>query len=93
MSSIGHNSRVTITGTDPLPGDEILQFIERYESLEGQKKDIAEEMKEVMSEARGRGYDTKILKRLIARRKRDKDDLAEEEALFELYANAIGMSV
>ena len=77
--------------TEPLPGEEIRQFIERYESLEAQKKDLAEEMKEVMAEAKGRGYDVKILKKIIAIRKRDKDDIAEEEAILELYKEALGM--
>ena len=61
------------------------------ESLEAQKKDLADEMKEVMAEAKGRGYDVKILKKIIAIRKRDKDDIAEEEAILELYKEALGM--
>ena len=77
--------------TDPLPGEEIRQFIERFEALDAQKKDLAEEMKEVMAEAKGRGYDTKVLRKIIAIRKRDKDDLAEEEAILDLYKQALGM--
>jgi uncharacterized protein (UPF0335 family) len=73
-------------------GEEIRQFIERYEHLEAEKKDIAEQMKEVMAEAKGRGYDTKILRKVIALRKRDKDDIAEEEAVLEMYKAALGMS-
>ena len=83
--------QLSVVETEPLPGEEIRQFIERYESLEAQKKDLAEEMKEVMAEAKGRGYDVKILKKIIAIRKRDKDDLAEEEAILELYKEALGM--
>jgi uncharacterized protein (UPF0335 family) len=82
---------LNVTETEPLPGEEIRQFIERWEALEAQKKDIADEMTEVMAEAKGRGYDTKILRRIIAIRKRDKDDLAEEEAILELYREALGM--
>lgn len=78
--------------TDPLPGDEIRAFIERYESLEAQKSDLAAEMKEVMAEAKGRGYDTKALRKIVALRKRDKDDLAEEEAILDLYKQALGMA-
>ena len=83
--------QLSVVETEPLPGEEICQFIERYESLEAQKKDLAEEMKEVMAEAKGRGYDVKILKKIIAIRKRDKDDIAEEEAILELYKEALGM--
>ena len=71
--------------------DELRQFIEQYESLEAEKQDIAEQMKDVMAEAKGRGYDTKAIKRIIAIRKRDRDDLAEEEAILEIYKQALGM--
>lgn len=70
---------------------ELKQFVERVERLEGEKKDIAEQIKEVMAEAKGRGYDTKVLRKVIALRKRDKDDLAEEEAVLEMYKAALGM--
>ncbi|MBI1217347.1 MAG: DUF2312 domain-containing protein [Rhodobacteraceae bacterium] len=72
--------------------EELRQFIERCEHLEAEKKDIAEQLKEVMAEAKGRGYDTKVIRKIIAMRKRDKDDLAEEEAIMELYMAALGMS-
>jgi uncharacterized protein (UPF0335 family) len=83
---------LSVVETEPLPGEEIRQFIERYEALEAQKADIQEEMKECMAEAKGRGYDTKVLRKIIAIRKRDKDDLAEEEAILDLYKQALGMS-
>ena len=72
--------------------DELRQLIERYEHLEAEKKDIAAQQKEVMAEAKGRGYDTKAIRKLIAMRKRDKDDLAEEEAVLEMYKAALGMA-
>ena len=84
-------AQLSVVETDPLPGEEIRQFIERFEALDAQKKDLADEMKEVMAEAKGRGYDTKILRKIIAIRKRDKDDLAEEEAILDLYKAALGM--
>jgi len=71
--------------------DELRQFVERYERLEAEKKDIAEQQKEVMAEAKGRGYDTKVLRKVVALRKRDKDDIAEEEAVLEMYKEALGM--
>ena len=80
-----------VVETDPLPADEIRSFIERFEALEAQKSDLANDMKEVMAEAKGRGYDTKVLRKIISIRKRDKDDLAEEEAILELYKQALGM--
>lgn len=71
---------------------ELRQFIERYEHLEEERKDIADQQKEVMAEAKGRGYDAKIIRKIVALRKRDKDDLAEEEAILELYMSALGMA-
>lgn len=71
--------------------EEIRQFIERYERLEAEKRDLADDQKEVMAEAKGRGFDTKVMRTIIAMRKRDKADLAEEEAILELYKAALGM--
>ncbi len=71
--------------------DELRQFIERIERLDAEKKDIAEQQKEVMAEAKGRGYDTKVIRKVVALRKRDKDDIAEEEAVLEMYKEALGM--
>jgi uncharacterized protein (UPF0335 family) len=71
--------------------DELRAFIERFERLEAEKKDAADAQKEVMAEAKGRGYDTKVLRKVIALRKRDKDDIAEEMAILEMYQAALGM--
>ena len=72
--------------------DELRQFIERAEQLASEKKDIAEQEKELFAEAKGRGYDTKVLRKVIALRKRKPDDIAEEEAVLEMYKQALGMS-
>ena len=71
--------------------DELRQFVERYERLEIEKKDIAEQQKEIMAEAKGRGYDTKVLRKIVALRKRDMNDIAEEEAVLAMYKEALGM--
>lgn len=70
---------------------ELRQFIERYEHLQAEKQDISDQQKEVLAEAKGRGYDTKVLRKIIAMRKRDRDDIAEEEAILEMYRQALGM--
>ena len=83
------------TATDAtynVTAEELRQFIERYEHLEAEKKDITDQQKEVMAEAKGRGYDTKVLRKVIALRKRDAEDRAEEEAVMELYMAALGMT-
>jgi uncharacterized protein (UPF0335 family) len=71
--------------------DELRQFIERFENLEIEKRNIADQQKEVMAEAKGRGYDTKILRKLVVLRKRDLQDIAEEEAVLDMYKSALGM--
>lgn len=71
--------------------DEIRQFIERYERLEAEKRDLAEAQKEVMAEAKGNGFDTKALKRVIQLRKMRPDDRAEFEAVVDMYTAALGM--
>jgi uncharacterized protein (UPF0335 family) len=71
--------------------DELRQFVERYERLEIEKKDIADQQKEIMAEAKGRGYDTKVLRKIVALRKRDMNDIAEEEAVLAMYKEALGM--
>lgn len=71
---------------------ELRAFIERIERLDAEKKEIADQQKEVMAEAKGRGYDTKVIRKVVAMRKRDADDLAEEEAVLEMYKSALGMA-
>lgn len=90
MAKIGHNSgdqAYTVTA------DELRQFIEQFEQLEAEKKDITERQKEVMAEAKARGYDTKVMRKIIALRKRDRDDIAEEQAILEMYGRALGMEI
>ncbi|MBE0599898.1 MAG: DUF2312 domain-containing protein [Burkholderiaceae bacterium] len=72
--------------------EELRQFIERYEQLESEKKNVTEQQKELMAEAKGRGYDTKVMKKVIALRKRKPDEIAEEEAIFETYKQAVGLA-
>lgn len=85
-------SDVVSDATYNVTAEELRQFIERYEHLEAEKADIAEQQKEVMAEAKGRGYDTKVLRKVIALRKREPDDIAEEEAVLEMYKAALGMA-
>ena len=87
MSQMGHNSD-TAYG---IAAGELRQFVEQIEQLEAEKKDVAEQQKELMAEAKGRGYDTKVMRKIIALRKRKADDIAEEEAILEMYKQALGM--
>ena len=78
-------------GSYRVAADELRQFVERFENLEIEKRNIADQQKEVMAEAKSRGYDTKIMRKLVVLRKRDLQDLAEEEAILSMYKSALGM--
>lgn len=71
--------------------EQIRAFIERYERLEVEKQDVADQQKEVLAEAKGNGFNVKALRRIIGERKRNQDDLAEEQAMVDLYKQALGM--
>ena len=80
-----------VDAASSVAADELRSFIERIERLDAEKKDIADQQKEVMAEAKGRGYDVKAIRKIVSLRKRDKDDLAEEEAILDTYMAALGM--
>lgn len=80
-----------MTDTMSVTAEELRQFIERIEQMNAEISDITETRKEVFAEAKGRGYDTKVIRKLIAIRKRRADDLAEEEAILDMYKSALGM--
>lgn len=70
---------------------ELRSFVERIERLDQEKAEILDARKQVMSEAKSRGYDTKIINRVVSLRKRDPDSIAEEEAVLDMYLRALGM--
>jgi uncharacterized protein (UPF0335 family) len=70
---------------------ELRQFIERVERLEEEKVTLQDDIKEIFGEAKGRGYDTKIMRLIVRMRKKDANDRKEEEAILELYMNSLGM--
>lgn len=77
--------------SEQVTAEELRSFIERAEQLASEKRDIAEQEKEVFAEAKDRGYDTKVMRKIIRDRKIARDALAEFEAVEDLYRNAIGM--
>jgi uncharacterized protein (UPF0335 family) len=78
--------------TESVAADQLKAFIERIERLEEEKAGIASDIKDVYSEAKGNGFDTKVLRKIIALRKRDYAERQEEEAILELYMQALGMA-
>jgi uncharacterized protein (UPF0335 family) len=75
-----------------IAGEQLRAFIERIERLEDEKKDVQEQIKEVFSEAKGSGFDTRIMRQLLRLRKLRDADRSEQEELLEIYKAAIGMS-
>ncbi len=67
-------------------------FIERIERLEEEKKAIADDVKDVYAEAKGNGFDVKIIRKIVSIRKQDRDKRIEEETILELYLAALGMN-
>jgi uncharacterized protein (UPF0335 family) len=74
-----------------IAGDRLKSFIERIERLEEEKRALAEDIKEVYSEAKGTGFDPKIMRQVVRLRRMDKDDLDEQESLLDIYKRALGM--
>jgi uncharacterized protein (UPF0335 family) len=71
---------------------QLKSLVERIEKLEEEKKAIAGDIKEIYAEAKGNGFDTKAIRKLISLRKKDFDERKEEEAILELYMQALGMA-
>lgn len=85
LSGMGHNSKTSFAE------GQLLSIVERIERLELEKANIATDIKEVYAEAKGNGFDTKILRKVVALRKKDANERQEEEAMLELYMQALGM--
>lgn len=73
--------------------DQLRAFVERIERMEEEKKAISDDIKEIYAEAKGNGFDTKVLRQVIRIRKQDRAERLEQEAILELYLAALGMSV
>jgi uncharacterized protein (UPF0335 family) len=76
-----------------IAGDHLKSFIERIERLEEEKAAIAGDIKEVYAEAKGTGFDTKIMRQIIRLRKMEANDRQEQEELLDIYMRAVGMVV
>ena len=81
---------ITEPSSQTVAAGQLRAFIERIERLEEEKKTIADDIKEVYAEAKGTGYDVKVLRKVVALRKRDLDERKEEEAILDLYLQAVG---
>ena len=77
--------------SDSVAQDQLRAFIERIERMEEEKRAIADDIKEIYAEAKGNGFDTKVLRQVVRVRKMDRAERMEQEALLDLYLAALGM--
>lgn len=87
-------SSAETTGTSDVGGiaaDQLRSFIQRIENLEEEKANLSNDIRDVYAEAKSAGFDTKILRQLISLQKMDRDDLAEQDALLDLYRRAVNV--
>jgi len=80
----GHNSGV-------VDGARLRSFVERIERLEAEKAELAEDIREVLKEAKGEGFERKLLRKLVAERRLSPQERAEQEQLLDTYRHALGM--
>ena len=77
--------------TSSVNAGQLRAFIERIEKLEEEKRAIADDVKDVYAEAKGNGYDARILRKIISMRRQDKEKRKEEESILDVYLAALGM--
>jgi len=82
---------VSETSVEAVSAAELRAFIERIEAEEERKREIADEIKEIYAEAKGRGYDTKALRKIVQIRRKSAEEREEEDAILETYLAALGM--
>jgi uncharacterized protein (UPF0335 family) len=81
-----------MVNTGGVAASQLKAFVERIERLEEEKKNIADDIRDVFAEAKGQGFDTKVMRQVIRLRKKDVAERQEEEALLDLYLHALGMT-
>jgi uncharacterized protein (UPF0335 family) len=80
-----------VAGDNSVAADQLKAFVERIERLEEEKAALSEDVKSVYGEAKGNGFDTKILRMIVALRKKDHAQRKEEQAMLELYGRPLGL--
>jgi uncharacterized protein (UPF0335 family) len=76
--------------SDSVSGDQLRAFIERIERMQEERKAIGDDIADIYREAKGNGFDTKVIKKIVADRAKDHNELLEFEAVYELYVSALG---
>lgn len=91
-TSVEHMSKAAdALSNRAIGGDQLKAFIERVERLEEEKAGIAGDIKEIYAEAKGSGFNASVMRKIVAMRRRDPNERSEEEAIADLYLEALGM--
>jgi uncharacterized protein (UPF0335 family) len=85
-------ARIEIADSSAVNSGHLRAFIERIEKLEEEKRAIADDIKDVYAEAKGTGFDPKIMRKIVSLRRQDKNKRQEEEEILDLYMSALGMA-
>jgi len=88
--SVTDLSSIAGAGSGGVAAERLRSFIERVERLEEEKQGLQNDIKDVYAEAKGEGYDTKVLRQIVRIRKMDRAERQEQEALLDLYLSALG---
>jgi uncharacterized protein (UPF0335 family) len=78
--------------SEPVDASHLRAFVERIERLEEEKKALADDIKDVYAEAKGNGFDTKVIRKVVSIRRQDREKRREEEEILDLYLSALGMA-
>ena len=81
-----------MSNTGGVAADQLRAFVERIERLEEEKKALSEDISDIYSEAKGNGYDVKVMRQVVRMRKQDSNERQEMEAILDLYLHALGMA-
>lgn len=88
---IGADGKEDAGGDFAVSSGQLRSIIERIERLEEEKQEVADQIKEVFAEAKSNGFDVKTLRKVVSLRKKDPDDRSQEQAMLDLYLQALGM--
>lgn len=81
-----------MSDTQSVAADQLKAFVERLERMDEEAKALNDDRKDILAEARANGFDTKVIRRILADRRQDRDQRMEFEAVYELYKQALGMA-
>jgi len=90
MTDVGHNSGEDAAQWGNISAERLRSLVERIERLDSERKALGSDIKDIYQEAKSAGFDAKVMRRLIAIRRQEPADVEEQDALLDVYRNALG---